>query len=276
MQDRPIFAWRSILTGSTYTVLAGTDNPDAPISNLLDYDLTRPAIPQTDAAGQLQIQFTLDPAQYSIGWGATQYGVIPWGGWSPRVLIIGAHRHEAAGQHDLYDATISLDGGLLDPTLIPVPANTSYLRKLNPVSTTPATITVTITGLPASSYVRIPHLYIGEMLEMPYLELGYEPYPEHVVTADFRSASGRIYRQIRYRQMRFTARWRAIYEPAVLAAASVMIEDAIEQHQPIWWAWAPDSRPHEVYLVDARDVPRWPITQAGMWRDLTIQMDEVL
>ena len=269
MTDQPLICFHNLLSDAPYTVSAGTEYPGAPAGNMGNLDLLRPAQIEADASGVVQVDFTT-PSAY--GWGSVVYGLGPYGGtWRIDAIILGAHRHESGGYRTT-GLTWEIAGYQVQDIW---PENASILIKPATPIVPGSTITVRITGAAPGQLITIPELYVGPALAMPHLDLGYDPYHETTHAAVFRTESGREYLALRYRRLELRPRWSAI-TPDLWAMLDLLREDVLELRKPFWWAWAPDSRPHETYLVRHDGVAAQLPIRSAVHRTLDLRLVEAL
>lgn len=280
MADTPIIGYNNLLRGTSYTVLAGTDTPAAPLSDAWTWNMSRPALPVADATGKFSFSI---PVTAGVGYGVDASGsfvaygtILPYGGAGMAdTLLLGAPRNNAA-LTKFANGTIQVlaDAVEVYNKAIYSPGNTSQVFQLAP-HVAPATYTVTITGLTPSATVRIPEMFIGPVLHMPGLELGFDAYGERFARTKFESATGHVIISRKFIRLEKQFRWRYV-EPAKRNEFVSFIEQALEIQQPFWIAEFPDTLPTNCYLGfhDAETMPL-PLDVA-MRTDVSIRFAEKL
>ncbi len=272
--DEPILAWKNLLAEAPVHVAAGTLVASTRAEHAANGDPLQRCLVQANASGLVALEWNT-AAVPAIGFGTLPFGLGPFGGrWRAEVFILGAHRHEPAGAH-FTDASFSLlaDGNeVLASPYVP-PGQVSHLWWLadHPPA---ARYRLEITTTPGA-IVPIAEVYAGPVVRLPHMELGFDPYAERAGTRAWEAESGAIYDRLLYRRLEIKPRWRFI--PRTLwTILDFVREEAFEVRAPVWFAWAPDSRPHEVYLVKQRpDRTEMPISRPA-WRELALDLVEVV
>lgn len=134
---------------------------------------------------------------------------------------------------------------------------------------------IKLSGFEPGAQVVLPELYLGDVIDMPYLNLGFDPYPEVSQGPEFTPETGRTYPAVRYRRLEIAPSWSRI-EPVLHSAIDVFRETAIENKQPWWWAWSPDSLPGECYLVRHKDSKAAFPFVTGIHRDFKLALVEAI
>lgn len=242
MNDAPLLLWHNLIEGATHTVNAGTEYPGAPAANMANGDTLRPCQIEADASGVIEVAFDA-PAGY--GYGSMPFGFGPYGGaWNIEAIVLGANRHQSAGFR-----TPGLTWTISGHQVLDIwPTSSAVVIPLDTPITPGATITVRIEGASANQLVTIPELYVGPALTMPHLDLGFDPYNEVTSAGAFKTESGREYLSIRYRRLELAPKW-SVVPSSLWADLDFVREDVLEARRTFWFAWAPQSRPTEVYLV---------------------------
>lgn len=266
--DKPIIAWNNLLATSTVVVTAGTINPDTPLSRLYDGDMLRPCYFTPNGAGQVVIEVTPnqpiscailgsarnDAAGYIAGATSVRFDALSVVGFG--VYPFGMYRF---GDH--YTETITHD-------LTGSPAS----RMLRFMATC-TKLTITFSGVVGALFV--PQLFVGNVLEMPWINQNYDPYHEVAGTAAFEAESGREYTRLRYRRVELDPSW-DIIERALWDGVDAFREGAVEMRKPFWFAWMPYTAPSEVYLVKhINSSAPFPIKSAKH-RSLALKLKEVV
>jgi len=191
--EYPIIAYNNLLRGTGYTVLAGTDEPAAPLSDAWSWDMSRPALPRADANGTLSFSVNTPTG---VGYGVDANGVFSSYGAATnyggkvvaQAMILGAARNNPGGfRFSGGTLTVLADGVQIFSQTIYAPQNASAFYRL-PTHAAATAYTINITGLAPNATVRMPELYIGNSLQMPALELGYDWYGENVQPTSFKAA----------------------------------------------------------------------------------------
>ena len=280
MNDQPIIAYNNLLQGVNYTVLSGVDEPSAPLSDAWIWDVSRPALPRADSTGKLSFSVNM-PARFGYGVDAagrfSKFGdSVSFGGLQiATALILGAARNNSGGVR-FSGGTLSVlaDGVEVFNQAIWSPKNTSTLFQLT--AHPPAAVyTIAITGLSADATVRLPEVFIGPVMTMPYLELGSNAYGERFKSTDFEAGTGRITRSLRFVRIEKRLRWRYL-DSAQQNEIKLFVETALERLRPFWLVESPDSNPAGAYLgYHKRDSAPMPLG-AGMRADFSINFVEAL
>lgn len=254
--NSPIIAYDNWLVTGSYALQIGRERADLPIGKAFDADLLKPA-EVYPVAGVLQFSCAKIANVYMRSFGVGRFGEFGFGGFLPAqatrqmVLVLGASRQDSAGFRSVpvrvvvtaYDAnataTVVLD------SIVSGASNRSIIYKL--ASCIGALrFEVRLEGLP--SVALLPHIFLGEAVELPYLEMGFDPYNDVFYGSTFLAESGREYPQLRYLRMELNPRWsylgREFWQDLYL-----LKEMNIEQRRPFWFAWMPDTAPSETYLM---------------------------
>lgn len=269
VSDRPVICWNNLLAGATYTVAAGTELAGALASDMANGDTLRPAQIEADANGVVEVVFDTPG---SIGYGDMPFGFGPFGGvWQIEAIVLGANRHQSAGWR-----TEGLTWSVQNQTIKDIWAGSEavIIRPDTPIDPG-AQITVRATGAAPQQPVTIPELYVGPVIEMPYLDLGYDPYNEVTSAGAFRTESGREYLAIRYRRLELAPKWSVVPE-SLWAELDNLREEVFEQRRTFWFAWAPLSASTEVYLVrHSRPSAPMPVKSA-IHRSMSLKLVEAI
>ncbi len=239
--DKPIIAWDNLLQVSTVVIPAGTINPDTPLSRLYDGDMLRPCYFTPNGAGQVIIEVTPsqpiscailgsarnDAAGYIAGATSVRLDALSEVGY-------GDQPYGLYGYGDRYTETVTHD-------LTGSPA--SRMLRFWPTCTK---LTITFSGVVGQ--LSVPQLFVGNVLEMPWLEQNYDPYNEAINFAVFEAESGRDYSRLRYRRVELDPQWLMV-ERVLWTSVDAFREGALELRKPFWFAWMPSTAPSEVYLV---------------------------
>jgi len=279
--ELPIIAYNNLLRGTGYTMLAGTDEPAAPLSDAWTWDMSRPALPTADANGTVSFSVNTPPG---VGYGVdaagnyVQYGaILPYGGREVAdIIILGAARNNPGGHRFSGGTlTISADNVQIFSQTIYAPQNASALYRL-PAHSAASTYTITISGLTANATVRLPELYIGTSLIMPALELGHNWYGETFQSTSFKASTGRVLRSRRYVRVEQPLNWRYL-DVVQRNEVQQFIESALEEIQPFWFIAFPDSAPTRCFMGfhDAATAPM-PMTVADMIDKFSLKFVEKL
>jgi len=258
MANNPLIGWKNLLAfGNDPTVTTGTDSTSNPITNVTNGFMTRPALPIADGSGTVVVEFTgLNSGFGSFGFGEEGFGLSPFGGvFTADLFIIGAARNNSAGEHftggnvklELYDSVSAAWTTVVD-TAMPATANVSQRFLLDPLTGAATSARLTITGQTANSSVRLPELYLGPAITMPFLDLGFDPYIEVSKGNRVDVSTGRTLRNVRFRRIEVDPSWSNL-ERATWEEVDLFREDVIEEAGKFWWLWAPESAPAAVYLV---------------------------
>jgi len=279
--EYPIIAYNNLLRGAGYTMIAGTDEPAAPLSDAWSWDMSRPALPIADANGTLSFSVNT-PA--GVGYGVdvngnyVQYGAIAtYGGKEVAdTMILGAARNNPGGvRFSGGTLTVLADGVQIFNQTIYAPQNASAFYRL-PIHNAATTYTITITGITASATVRLPEIFIGTSLVMPALELGHNWYGETFQSTNFKAATGRVLRSRRYVRIEQALRWRYLVGTQ-RTDVQRFVESALESLQPFWFLAFPDSAPTNCYMGfhDAYSAPM-PMTVANIIDTFSLKFVEKL
>lgn len=240
-QDQPIIAWDNLLPTAAFTVLSGTLNSDTPIERLYDADMLRPCYFTPDAAGMVVIQIVPTQALSCaiIGCARNDAAGFISGATSVRFDALseigyGDLPYGLYGYGDLYTETVTHD-------LTGAPAS----RMLRFWSTC-TQLAITFSGI--TGQLAFPELFVGNVLEMPWLDQNYDPYDEVTGTATFEAESGRSYERLTYRRVELAPSW-GLVPRDLWPAVDAFREGALDLRKPFWFAWMPKSAPGEVYLV---------------------------
>jgi len=238
--DYPLIAYNNLLEStSLITMVAGTNNTSAPMTNVYDKDKLNPAIPQADATGTVTVTFDLPTAT------------------SAQVFIMGADRHDAAGFKSTGGTfTLSYWNGVAFVTLLSAvtisAANTATIYKLTThilgLSGAVYQYQLTYTGFIANSSISIPELFLGQVLELPPVDYGFDEYNEVYRGSKLDSISGRIYKTLHYRRLELYPSWSVLDRQTFDVAINAFREDCLELLKSFWFAWQPDTSPDAVYL----------------------------
>lgn len=271
----PVIGWRNEAEGSSYTVLTGTEVVGYELRQALDdWNTLRPALITADSNGEVTVQITLPDIGYSFG--ELPFGMGPFGGlWPIDALAIGAHRHDPAGAR-FASGRVQLSAGgtvLFDDPYVSG-ADTTYFKAL-PEHTRAHTYTLTISGQAPGETVHIPHIYLGPLLWMPHLDLGFDPYAEVSIGRHFESESGAIYATVLARRLEPKASW-SLIPREYWTAIDFFREETVETMRPFVWAWDYESAPSEIYYCRNRQRRlEFPIRSAAA-RALRIDMAELV
>ncbi|OIO70892.1 MAG: hypothetical protein COS35_06475 [Zetaproteobacteria bacterium CG02_land_8_20_14_3_00_50_9] len=283
--DWPLICWDNQLSlVSSYSVTLGQDGSSAPLNNAWTWDALRLAIPRADAGGQWQVELDITPQQMLD---STSFGAWYFGGFGvPDVLVLGAHQHDEAGfrfaegqvQLEYWNGAAWVE--LIEQQDIIAAPHQSMICKMayhEPELVGSAyRYRLTFYGLDASGDFVVPELFLGPALEMPPLDLGYDPENEIWTGSKFRASSGRLVRRTSARQMMGRASWDG--DARITADKMIEInmfrEAQLEEALPFWWFWMPDSAPFHGYLMlnPAEEVPA-PI-RSGNYRTWQLPMEE--
>jgi len=110
---------------------------------------------------------------------------------------------------------------------------------------------MTISGLMASSDIIVPEIFLGPRLEMPFIDLSYDPYNEVAKATTFEAENGRINEQLRYRRVELRPKWSHLIQ-SEYTAVDVFREAHLERRIPFWFAWQPDTSKEECYMMRNR------------------------
>lgn len=291
--DEPMIAYRNRLgmAGSSYQITIGAESAALPLTNAWNDDLLVGASVTTSNSIMQMVWNAPFNHLAQVGYGVEPYGAGGYGGADIRTpialncLVFGATRHEAAGLRSVptryrvfAESGYGLGGyglggyggSVLDRTESPA-ANASLMRQFDDVNA--VRVTLTIWGLPTTA--KIPGLYLGRAVRMPYLEHGFDPYNEVSYGSSFVSESGREYPQLRYRKMELSPKWSFI-DTSQFADIADLRENAFEIGAPVWFNWAPNSHASETYLMRQSDkVTPFPYVNAR-YRSLSLKLVEAL
>lgn len=281
LTDAPMIAFGNMLVGAVYTMLLGVDNPQAPLSNAWSWDTQKPALPTADANGVVSFSFV---TPLGVGYGMDAFSnFIEFGfhqGFGGVVeadtLILGASRHLEVGRRFSAPATIEVFADAMNILSVKSYASSNASEVLALANHTyPINYTITISGLTPNFTANIPELFFGAVMRMPFLEFGYNEYGEVTKSTVFPAGSGRDHYSRKYRRMELRPKWKNI-EPTLSFYFLLFIEQAIEENQPFWWAWAPISRPSEVYLMQHKGGKVNKPLRAGMRFDTSLYLVEAV
>ncbi len=280
MPDQPIIAYNNLLQGANYNILAGVDDPGAPLSDAWIWDMSRPALPQADSAGVLSFSINTPSG---TGYGVDAVGnfnafgdELTFGGLQiATAMILGASRNNPGGSRFSGGVLqVQADGVEVFSRTIYAPQNASALFQLaaHPAA---ATYTITISGLTPGATVRLPEIFIGPVMQMPFFELGLDAYGERFKETRFESGTGRIARSRRFVRIEKRLRWRYL-DPQQQNTIRQFIETALESLRPFWLVEFPDSKPANAYLgFHSKDTSPLPLG-AGMYVDFSLNFIEAL
>jgi len=263
--DAPIIAYDNLLVGATYTLNAGTEQTASPISDAATLDLTRPALPKTNASGVVEIEYQVNITV-------------------PTVFIMGAARHDNTAGYKTSYGTFAVHywNGSAWVTLITAAlsaVNVSTIYKLAahiPVAVdSKYKYRLTYSGLTPNSTISIPELFLGSCIEMPFLDFGYDEYNDVLKGNKFTSLSGRTYMVAHYRRLEARPSWSTVPR-SYDQYSQVFREEVIEQAKPFWWSWQPDTSPNATYMVQSNvDHVEYPILSV-VHRSLKLDLVEAL
>jgi len=262
--DTPIIGYNNLLTGSNYTLVSGTDDSAAPLSDAWSWDMSRPALPRADASGVLS--FTV-PVSSGVGYGYDASGnyvaygdLIGYGGVAVAdIIILGAARNNPSGER-FQGGSIQViaDNVVVFSRTIYEPRNASVIYNMTPHAA-PSAYTITLSGLTPDATVRIPELFIGPALNMPRLDYGIDFYPETFHSTSFPAVSGRVIRSRKFVRAEDNLSWSNI-EPEMANQIKVFVETALETVRPFWFCAFPESKPTDCYMgMHIGDRVRMPI-----------------
>lgn len=281
MADTPIIAYDNLLSGSSYAMIAGTDDSAAPLSDAWSWDMSRPALPLADATGKLSFRVTTSSG---VGYGVDAYGafvsygsILPYGGIpTADVMILGAARNNPSGERfQGGHLQVLADGVEVFAQTIYEPQNASVIYQLTSHAA-PTQYTITITGLTPNATVRLPELYIGASLRMPRLDYGLDFYPETYPSTSFKASSGREVRSRRFVRVEDNLKWSHL-DGATINEVRQFVEVALEELQPFWFVAFPDSSPTACYLgIHAGDRANMPLGAAMRVTSFKLKFQEKL
>jgi hypothetical protein len=265
--DAPIIAYNNLLSTSGIAVPAGTINPDTPIDRLWDADMLRPCYFTPDGSGQVIIEITPaqpiscvilgssrnDPAGYIAGATSVKFDALS-------VVGFGDQPFGYYGFGDHYTETITHDlSG----------AAASRMLRFMPTCTK---LTITFSGVVGQ--LAFPELFVGFALEMPWMDLNYDPYAEVSNVAIFEAESGREYSRLRFRRVELEPHWSVV--PLSMWGDVDAFRETLETRSPFWFAWMPETAPTEVYLVKhVQPTAPFPIKSAKH-RSFALKLKEVI
>jgi len=280
--DKPKICYNNLLKGVAYTMLAGVDDPSAPLSDAWVWDMSRPALPLADVNGTLSFSVNTPPRD---GFGVNAAGSFTkfgdtlgfgGGGGVADTMILGAARNNPSlTRFAVGTLTILADGVQVFSSLIYAPNNSSVIYNLTPHAAA-SVYTITITGLTPNATVKIPELFIGSSLIMPYFDLGHDMYGETYVSTAFKAATGREVLSRRYVRIEQTLKWSWL-DAQKRNELKVFIESALEVLQPFWVIGFPDSDPTACYmgLHNGKSAPL-KVGQAGYMPSFSLKFQEKL
>jgi hypothetical protein len=286
MSNKPIIAYdNQLVTGrTTYTFTAGADGTGSPLSGALLQKNPQISILRADANGTIQIEFDTPP-DYPYGQGPHGIGYL--GGFgSPQALLFGAHRHDPARQR-FADGNVQLEYMDVSGWVTLLPAE-NILANVDQVSLhlldyhTPDLVNdasykyrLTITGLAANADVVLPYLFLGPVLTMPYMELGFDPNQEATGGTSFKGGSGAVYENTVWRKKKSHPAWHLTISNDK-ADEIYLFQEHLELKRHYYFFWAPQTRPFEGYLMRHAGKEIKQPMGAGMWRSWTLPQEEVV
>jgi hypothetical protein len=110
---------------------------------------------------------------------------------------------------------------------------------------------MTISGLTASSDIIVPEIFLGPRMDMPFIDLPYDPYNEVSKASTFEAENGRINEQLRYRRVELRPKWSHLIQ-SEYTAVDTFREAHLEKRIPFWFAWQPDTSKEECYMMRHR------------------------
>jgi hypothetical protein len=285
MANNPIIAYYNNLIASrtTYTFTAGSDGIGSPLSGALLQKNPQISILRTDANGQVQIEFDTAP-EYLYGQGPHGIGYL--GGFaSPQALILGAHRHDPSRER-FADGIVQLEYYDAGSWVTLLPAE-DILANINQVSLhlldyhTPDLVggvykyRLTISGLSADADIVLPHLFLGPLLTLPYIDLGFDPQQEATGGTEFPGGAGAVYENTRWRKKKSAPSWTEAISDDQADEIYFFLEH-LEEKLHYYWFWAPETRPFEGYLMrhTGKEI-KMPIRR-GMYRSWKLPQEEVV
>lgn len=272
MSDTPLIGWKNILLGSSYVVNKGAEIAGREFSNVWNVDLLTTAQIEADSSGDVKITVTIGAGD--IPYGAGGYGEGSYGVLASDLFIIGAHRHDSAGFRTAGGRILAtLDGTPVVDRLDIWPENASVAFPFDSAAGT--TLVLDFTGFAAYQVVNIPELFFGPSIQMPGLHAGYDPYDEVSRGSDFNSESGRVYSTVRYKRLELSPRWRHIHS-TLWNAVDEFREGALEEKNPFWYVWAPESLTHQTYLMrNGRNRAPFPYV-TWQYRSFALKLEEAI
>ena len=266
MTDAPLIIGTNLLTGAAFAVLTGTESPSYKVDSIADGDLLSPAVIQADGGESGGVDITATLASAAM----------------PTVILLGGHRHDTAGARSVAASallTVAYWDGAVWNTILNAapndgPSQGSRIYRLNahPPSTQ---YLIRLNYFDPLQVLTIPEIVLAEAVEMDFIELGYDPYREVTIATKFEAETGRRWVNVTGRRLELKPQWSAI-DPTLAAKIDLIREQRFEAGLPIWWAWMPDTRPTEVYLMQAKQVPHMPIARAGNLRSITLDLVEAV
>jgi len=267
---QPHIAWHNLLKNApSYTIQAGTESIAAPLSNAWNGMISSVALLTADASGTFRAQINIVGG--NVPYGSQPYGTGPYGGIDvATALIVGASRHQSASQH-WQGGTITINGSEVFPMY--TAANKSAIY---PFATAQSTTTVTfeISALAANQTIMIPELFYGAPLQMPPLELGFDPENDTVDFTTFRAVSGFRYDMPHSIKWMDRPRWTGI-DSNLASFINMFREGTIETMTPFWWVFSPDAQPNPIYVKHIGKTAPMPYTHS-IYRKFQMQLEEVL
>lgn len=270
MADYPIIAYDNVMSTASVVLRKGELDSASSLDRLWDGDLLRPTFFQPDAA--LKVELELRPVS------------------SINCCVLGADRNDSAGQlvgvggvtmtsfstgygYGAGGYGASGYGGFDQISTQNFTITTTQTSKLLRFNTTCSLLVVSFTG--CDSRVAIPEIFIGESIEMPLVEYGYDPYNEITNVSLFTAESGREYARLRYRRVELNPQWGHIPQ-SMWDTIDTFRERAIELRAPFWFAWSPTTYPDKIYFVRHVDAGApFPI-QRALSRKFALKLQEVI
>jgi len=270
--DNPLIGWLNLAKNAQATVTVGTIRYGSNLNDAFEPTPDMPAVLECDAAGEVHIQFT--PDFRDKGWGNFRWGLEPLLGYTVDALIIGASRHDAAGFH-FESGAISLfaDTTQILNTKFYAPKNESALFIIDP-HTRGSIYTLKLTGFPPNATVVVPLLFMGSTLRMPYLNFGYDTYPDKSHGEMVEYSAGNTWHINNFLRIEAKPRWDGIYDE-LWSSIDAFREFVTEKNEPFWWCAMPASEAWRCYLVKQKGDIHFPIRD-GFKRPLSLHLIEVL
>jgi len=279
--DKPKICYNNLLKGVAYTMLAGVDDASAPLSDAWIWDMSRPALPLADVNGTLSFSVSTPPSDgfgVNVAGSFTKFGnALGFGGvLAADTMILGAARNSPhLTRFSGGTLTILADGAQVFSSLIYAPQDSSIIYNLTPHAAA-SVYTITITGLTPNATVRLPELFIGSSLTMPYFDLGHDMYAETYVSTAFKAATGREVLSRRYVRIEQTLKWSWL-DAEKRNELKLFIESALEVLQPFWIIGFPDSDPSACYMGrHAGKSAPLKVGQAGYMPSFSLKFQEKL
>jgi len=268
MHDSPMLCWKNLLVGSTYAITSGAEDVTAPLSNAWNADTLRAARVTADASGVFSA--VVNPSFLDVAYNGGGFDHLPYAMWGIDAIVIGANRHDSAGFR-----TSGLTWSFAGESFVDIyPENKSFIiAKTIPLAAN--MLQITLSGAAANQMIVLPELFAGQAIQMPFIDLGFDPYDERSNATSFKSESGREYLSLRYRRLEMKPNW-SLVPLDVWGVIDLMREKTLELRSPFWFAWASQSRPHECYLVRHNGAnASFPI-HSPLYRSLSLNMVEVI